>query len=111
MYKVILKDTFIESVSVFIRSYSEIFEKLYSDTWIANEDIIVENYRQAWREFKNQVFQEVDRIFSQEFVLGRKINSDKTLSFILNEMKFCFYNRLYRRYRLPNSLYREYFIY
>ena len=88
MYKVILSDEFWSRLEKFIRSYSLIFEKLYTDTWIENEHIIVENYKRTAEQFKKEILKELFQAFSEKLVFGRKINSDNTFSFILYERSF-----------------------
>lgn len=43
------------SIDDFVNSYKNYFIKLYTDTWIADENIIINNYIAVWNQLHNNV--------------------------------------------------------
>ena len=69
MYSIQYSDNFFIHLEEFIISYSSIFEKLYNDTGIEDEYIIVENYRKISRQFKEKLLNSIQEQMLQETIL------------------------------------------
>ena len=92
MYKVKFVDSFIEWLNEFIIKMKNYYFIFYSNTWIEDEDIIINNYYEIYENFKNEIFTEIHSI-CENWVLWRKIISTEKDKEICN---FSFFKRSYK---------------
>ncbi len=63
-------------IDSFINSYKNIFLKLYSDTWIEDEDLIIKNYVDIWNKFYLNIKTVLENTFKHEVVFWKSIDKD-----------------------------------
>jgi len=83
MFKVKFSLESVEKIDFFIEKYLKIFEKRFSDTWIFNEKIILEVYRQKSIEFKNEIYNSIEDVFwNSEILWYKSLENNKRRSWI-----------------------------
>ncbi len=88
MYNIIIQRVASESLDGFINSYRSVFFTLYMDTWIQNEDLILDNYRKTSKEFKEDLLMKIQSKLFWEMVLWRRVTDNNTFSVIFQERSF-----------------------
>ena len=72
MFKVEYDETVIISINNFVNWYLNTFLERFNDSWIFNENIIVNNYKNKSIELKKSIFSEVENNFWNLEILGYK---------------------------------------
>ncbi len=72
MPRVYFSESAISSIKGFIRAYEEAFFELYRDGGLADERLIVENYRLSAKQISTQIFIEIEMHLGSKKVFGRK---------------------------------------
>jgi len=71
MKKILLHDSVIKAVDVYIRNYSSYFLGLYTDTGIFSEDQILKYYEKEAQNREIELYNLIKTKFSPNIVLGR----------------------------------------
>ena len=68
-----------ENLDNFINSYKNVFIKLYTDTWIDDEKIIIQNYIALWNALYTKIKGKIIHILTPDIVLwfSKKGNIEK----------------------------------
>ena len=66
MYKIKISDLVFSKVDFFINSFYSTFVKMYTNTWIEDEDLIRKTYIDIWMNFKDLVIKEIFKVFEDE---------------------------------------------
>jgi hypothetical protein len=69
MLKVVYSQESFEELERFISSYKSVFKKLYVDTWLDDEKLIIENYIKVWNLLYEKIITKLEYICSQEKIL------------------------------------------
>ena len=77
MYSIKYSEKAYLSIDDFVNSYKNYFIKLYTDTWIDDENIIINNYIDIWNKLYNNL----------KFQIENTLNEDKILWIHLDENK------------------------
>lgn len=75
MYKIYYDDIFLWEIIKFSNYLKDYFFKLYTDTWIISEDIILTTYKNSIELLQKQIFDEIE-IFCKNWLLWRSIETD-----------------------------------
>jgi len=105
MFNIIYSDRFYLKLDKFINSYKDIYIDLYSDTWIQDENIIINNYVFLWNSLYNTIIWKIDEKINEKLLLWRCGNGDNTY-FILRLTNFVIFV-FYREDNILNERYIE----
>ena len=72
MFKIYFEETFFEWLNDFISSMKNYYFNFYSNTWIYDEDKIVESYFEKYEKMKTDIFNEINSI-CESWIIWRKI--------------------------------------
>ena len=72
----ILSEKVVYIIDNFIDSYRKNFLYRFLDTWIFNEDLIRKNYIDLSKEFRNNIYNEINLKLKQEVILWKMIIND-----------------------------------
>lgn len=75
MFSIKYSDIFYSSLDLFINSYKNTFIKLYSDTWIVDEKIIIDSYVYLWNSLYNTIISKIDHKLKEDLILWRSKNN------------------------------------
>jgi hypothetical protein len=84
----------------FVNSYKSTFIKIYSDTWIEDEKLIIKNYIEVWERFYENIKNKLEDIFTQEIILWKFIDAKQQEHVVLsinNFRMFVYYNEDWKR--------------
>ena len=84
MFNVVISDESIFKIDSFIDSYRNSFLIRFLDTWIFNENLIRKNYIDLSKEFRNNIYFEVEKILSKDIILWRMIQENSVFSTFIN---------------------------
>ncbi|MCK9272171.1 hypothetical protein M0P65_01360 [Candidatus Gracilibacteria bacterium] len=73
MFSVVLSEEVIYDIDNFIDSYRKIFLNRFLDTGIFNENLIRKNYIELSKEFRNNIYNEIDTRLKQKRILGNMV--------------------------------------
>jgi hypothetical protein len=73
MFSVVLSEEVIYDIDNFIDSYRKIFLNRFLDTWIFNENLIRKNYIELSKEFRNNIYNEIDTRLKQKRILWNMV--------------------------------------
>jgi hypothetical protein len=69
VFNVVLTEDIISKIDNFIDSYRSVFLNRFLDTGIFNEELIRNNYIEISREFRNNIYSEINDRLKKEIVL------------------------------------------
>lgn len=72
MYKVYFEESFFEWLNDFVSSMKRYYFNFYSNTWIYDEDKIVEWYFEKYEKMKTDIFNEINSI-CENWIIWRKV--------------------------------------
>ncbi len=104
MYKIIYSHKSYIQIDNFINSYKEWFIRMFSDTWIDNEDLIINSYIQIWNNFYKNIIDNIKKTFQVNSILW-KHKSEKWETFIIISVNNY---RLFIYYKENNNLKERY---
>ncbi len=68
MYNYVITETAILSIRNFIKNYLDISVSLFTNSGINNLDIILENYRNSAKIFRDKIYEKIFETFSSEII-------------------------------------------
>ena len=71
MYSIEISDETHNIIDNFIIWYRKIFLELFDDTWIENEELIREAYIRTSKEFKNQIYKNINLVLQEDIILWK----------------------------------------
>lgn len=74
MYKVVIIDSTYFKIDKFINSFSSNFVKMYTNTWMYNEDLIQDSYIELWERFRELIISNIKNKFINENILWTHIS-------------------------------------
>lgn len=80
MYKITFSMKVHNKISNFINSYKTIFLERFCDTWILDENLIINSYIKFSEEFKERIISEIEIKLSKDLVLWRLISEKEIIS-------------------------------
>ena len=83
MFNLIITKEIHDKIGRFIDSYLNSFLHLFQDSWIDNIDIIEEHYIKLAKDLERTIYFSLKKRMSDEVVLWKKIDNDKSLSIII----------------------------
>jgi len=66
MYSVIFEDKFYEILYSFLKSYRNVFKKLYSDTWIPDENLLFETFVESSKRIEEEIIDKIEICLQEE---------------------------------------------
>lgn len=84
MFNIVLSDKVINDIDNFIDSYKKIFLDRFFDTWIFNEELIRNNYIEISKEFRNNIYDKINKWLISEQNLWRMIIKKDLFSLFIN---------------------------
>lgn len=72
MYKVYFNESFFEWLDLFLNSMKNYYYNFYTNTWLYNEDKIVQSYFEIYEKMKTEVLNEINSI-CENWIIWRKI--------------------------------------
>ncbi len=93
MYNIKYSQEAFLSIDNFINSYKNYFIKLYSDTWIDDEEIIIKNYIDIWDRIYNNIKFKIEEYLKLENILWVHLDEykNKYLVLILDNIRIFLY--------------------
>lgn len=88
MFKYELTKEASDNIRFFIWSYLNSFLSLFSDSWIEDVYKIEENYIKIAKDFKINIYSNLNDIFIKDIILGRKISEWWRLSVVISVWNF-----------------------
>lgn len=82
MYSIKYSSKSYKDIDNFINSYKNIFKKLYNDTGIDNEDIIIQNYVNVSNKLYSNIKNKIESIFKEDILLWKRESSDNDIYII-----------------------------
>ncbi len=82
MYKIIILDIARQQIDHFLASYLYSQLSLFVDSWIENVWFIEENYRYIAKKFRDEIYSEIDKIFTPE-ILPKRVWKNGELSCVV----------------------------
>jgi hypothetical protein len=90
MYKVVFENLVYNKIDKFIDWYTNIFLKMFNDTWIYNEYLIVDEYRKRSIKLNEEIYNSIFSKLSSDVILWcKKLNNQdefKSIIFVWNFM-------------------------
>lgn len=71
MYKIFYSDKSYYQIENFVNIYKTNFQKLYTDTWIESEQMILKNYEELWDKFYSLIKIQITNKFIAEKILWK----------------------------------------
>ncbi len=68
MKKIIFKWNALEKVNIYSENYSNYYEELYQDSWLWNENQIIEWYREEWKRRQSSIFKTIANHLQNEII-------------------------------------------
>lgn len=84
MFSIVLSEKVIYIIDNFIDSYRKVFFQRFFDTWIFNEDLIRKSYIDLSKEFRNNIYNEINIKLKQELILWKMITDNLKYSIFVN---------------------------
>ena len=84
MYKLIYEPKSYFQLDNFINSYKEVFKKIYFDTWIYTENLIINTYIEAWEKLREEISNLIQSKISSDIVLWKKISENEQYSIVIS---------------------------
>lgn len=98
MYKIQIKKIAESKLYQFITWYKKLFINLYSDTWLGNENEIIENYINTWNELNSLIYKRIKSIFQEDLILYKSLRNKKRYVIIdINRYRLFIYYRENKR--------------
>ncbi len=88
MFKLKLDSKVSGKISNFIDSYLNKFLSIFVDSWIDNVYKIEESYIEISRNFKDNIYGSLEKVFTEDTILWKKISEDNDLSVIISVWNF-----------------------
>ena len=84
MFSIVLSEKVIFDIDNFINSYRKIFLDRFLDTGIFNENLIRNNYIELSKEFRNNIYNEINIILKENLILWKMIIDKFDFSIFIN---------------------------
>ena len=68
MFNIVILESTYNKIDIFINWFSWNFVKMYTDTWIYNEDLIQNSYIELWDRLRNLIISEIRKIFTEKTI-------------------------------------------
>ena len=94
MYKVVINELVDIRIDDFINSYTNTFLERFNDTWIFDEYIITQRYKEKSIQFNNETYLSIQKKLSEENIYWYRINEKKEtecIIFVWNYMVILWY--------------------
>ena len=94
MYKIIINDLVNIKIDNFINSYTNTFLERFNDTWIFDEYIITQKYKEQSLKLNNDIYLSIQEKLSEENIYWYRLNSKNNkecIIFIWNYMIVLWY--------------------
>lgn len=88
MFKIKYSQEAFIDIDNFINSYKNIFKKIYSDTWIYDEDLIISNYYSIWDNLYHKIKDNIERNFNKNNLLWQHVKDNKKNFIIMSINNF-----------------------
>jgi hypothetical protein len=95
MYKVLIQNEVDIKIDNFIDSYTNTFLTRFNDTWIFDEYLITQKYKEKSIKLNNEIYLNIQEKFSKKEIFWYRINKKKEkecIIFIWNYMIVLWYN-------------------
>ena len=89
MYKINYEKIVISEINDFVESYLSIFVKRFNDSWIFDENIIMDNHIENSIKLRISLFDWIENIFWNSEILGHKPldNNKKQLTIVIKNFR------------------------
>ena len=71
MYSIIFKEKFYKILYNFLKSYRDVFKKLYSDTWIPNEHLLFQTYVESSDKIEEEIIDKIENYLQEKVIWYR----------------------------------------
>lgn len=88
MYNIVFSENSYNKLDGFIDWFTTTFIKMYTDTWIYDEELICNSYINMWDKFYDMILQKINYIFIQEIIYGISKTSEGLLYTIISINNF-----------------------
>lgn len=88
MYKIKYSNEAFIQIDNFINSYKNIFKRIYLETWIHDENLIINNYFEIGDKLSKNIKKSIENSFDKELVLWKSIEESKNEFVIISTNNF-----------------------
>ena len=83
MYRLEFEEKFSQKMDIFLESYRNIFKRLYSDTWIEDEDLLIRTYLENTEAIEKSIYSKIGEILLSDFVWYKILNWKRSIKIFL----------------------------
>ena len=84
MYSINYSEQAYLSIDNFVNWYKKYFISLYTDTWIDDENIIINNYIEVWNKLHNNIKSKIEHSLNENKILWIHIDDKNNKYIVLN---------------------------
>ncbi len=83
MYRLEFEEKFSKKMDTFLESYRNIFKRLYLDSWIEDEDLLIKTYLENAEAIEKSIYSKIDDILIPDFVWYKILDWKKSIKIFL----------------------------